>query len=154
MPVRFFIALVSTIATLSILYACSSFTSLPARHPADAGLSHTRPICVDCHEARSDQLAFVDFNHTPTFATTHRLVASRSAQICAMCHQQSFCNECHATGVELKPSLKNQSDTYREMPHRGDYQSRHRIDGRVDPTSCYRCHGNPKTAQTCRPCHG
>ena len=154
MPVRFFFALISTVATLSILYACSSLTPLPARHPADADLGRTRPLCVDCHEARSDKLVFADFNHTPTFATTHRLVASRSAQVCAMCHQQSFCNDCHATGVELKPSQKEQSDTFAGMPHRGDFQSRHRIDGKGDPTSCYRCHGNPKTARTCAPCHG
>ncbi|PKN12783.1 MAG: cytochrome C [Deltaproteobacteria bacterium HGW-Deltaproteobacteria-4] len=154
MPVRFLIALVTTVATLGVLYACSSSNYLPAQHPADVGLSHIRPICVDCHESRSDKLAYADFNHTPTFATTHRSVASRSAQVCAMCHQQSFCNECHATGIELKPSLKNQSETFRGMPHRGDYQSRHVIDGRLDPTSCYRCHGNPKASETCRPCHG
>jgi len=154
MPVRFFTALVTTVATLSILYACASSTNFPAQHPDAAELARTRPICVDCHEARSEKLAFADFNHTPLFATTHNLIASRSVQVCTMCHQQSFCSDCHATGVELKPSLKNQSDTYRGMPHRGDYQSRHRIDGRFDPTSCYRCHGNPKTSQTCRPCHG
>jgi hypothetical protein len=26
------------------------------------------------------------------------------------------------------------------MPHTGDYLSRHRIDGRLDPVSCRRCH--------------
>jgi len=153
MPLRFFIALVTMIAALSVLYACSSPNYLPAQHPADAGLDGNRPICIDCHDARNDKLAFADFNHTPTFATTHRSIASRNAQVCALCHQQSFCNDCHATGIELKPSLKDQSDTYRGMPHRGDYQSRHIIDGRLDPTSCYRCHGNPKAARTCAPCH-
>lgn len=153
MPVRFFIALVTTVALLSILYACSSSTYLPARHPSDAELGRTRPNCVDCHEARTDKLAFADFNHTPLFATTHGPLASRKAQVCALCHQQSFCSDCHASRVELKPSEKDQSDTYKGMPHRGDYQSRHRIDGRIDPTSCYRCHGNPKTARTCAPCH-
>lgn len=154
MPVRFFIALLSTAAMLGCLYACAASTALPAHHPAEAELGRTRPICVDCHEARSAKLAFADFNHTPLFASTHRAVASHNARICAMCHEQSFCNNCHATGVELKPSLKDQSDTFVGMPHRGDFQSRHRIDGKVDPTSCYRCHGNPKSARTCLPCHG
>lgn len=153
MPLRFFMALVTTIVTLATLYACSSSSYLPAQHPSEAELGRTRPICVDCHEARSDKLAFADFNHTPLFATTHRAVASRNAQVCALCHQQSFCNDCHASRAELKPSLKNQSDTYRGMPHRGDYQSRHIIDGRIDPTSCYRCHGNPQASRTCAPCH-
>jgi hypothetical protein len=71
-----------------------------------------------------------------------------------MCHQQSFCNDCHATYVELKPSIKNQDATYRRSPHRGDWLSRHRIEGSLDPTSCIRCHRNPKTATTCAPCHG
>jgi hypothetical protein len=70
-----------------------------------------------------------------------------------MCHQTSFCNDCHATRVELKPSERHKTETYRRMPHRGNYLARHRIDGRVDPTSCFRCHGNPKTARTCSPCH-
>jgi hypothetical protein len=71
-----------------------------------------------------------------------------------MCHQQQFCDECHGVRVEEKPSAKNKTSTFRRTPHRGDYLSRHRIDGRVDPTSCFRCHGNPKTAETCAPCHG
>jgi hypothetical protein len=71
-----------------------------------------------------------------------------------MCHQPSYCDTCHGVGVELKPSLKNQTRTNRRMPHRGDYLSRHRIDGRMDPVSCLRCHANRKTAKTCRPCHG
>jgi hypothetical protein len=71
-----------------------------------------------------------------------------------MCHKQSACDECHGVWVELKPSLKDQTSNYRRMPHRGDYLSRHAIDGRINPASCYRCHGNPETARTCRPCHG
>ena len=92
--------------------------------------------------------------HTADFGKSHRPEATQGEAVCAMCHQTSFCNDCHATRVELKPSLKNQTETYRSMPHRGDYLSRHRIDGRVDPTSCFRCHGNPKSARTCANCHG
>jgi hypothetical protein len=39
------------------------------------------------------------------------------------------------------------------MPHRGDYVTRHRIDGRIDPTACFRCHGSPKRAKLCASCH-
>jgi hypothetical protein len=31
--------------------------------------------------------------------------------------------------------------------------TRHRIDGRINPTKCFRCHGAPKTARSCTPCH-
>jgi len=157
MPKRLFFVLAVLILPLSLLYACAGLESgyvFPTQHPPEAELGSNRPMCTDCHDQRDDHLAYVDFNHTAFFTESHRTVAGRSAQVCAMCHQQSFCNSCHATGIELKPSIKDQSDTYRRMPHRGDYLTRHKMDGRLDPTSCYRCHGNPKAARTCAPCHG
>ncbi|MDT8420433.1 MAG: cytochrome C [Desulfuromonadales bacterium] len=142
---------------LALLAACATLQGgyrLPVQHPADAGLGNTPPNCVDCHEARDETLAYERFNHTAYFSDRHRQAAYQSEQICALCHQPSYCNDCHATRVELKPSIKNQSDSFKRMPHRGDYLSRHRIDGRIDPTSCFRCHGNPKSAATCVSCHG
>lgn len=154
MPGRLLAAL--SILALSLLFACSAqrTSNLPLQHPAEAELGRQRPICTDCHAARSATLAYAEFNHDPLFAEGHRSVASRSSRVCTLCHQQSFCNDCHATRVELNPALKNQTDTDRRLPHRGDFLTRHKIDGRIDPTSCYRCHGNPKAARTCAPCHG
>lgn len=139
------------------LAACAVHTQsyqVPAQHPEDSGIGKLPPICVDCHEASAEHFNWQQFNHNAFFAENHRQVAYRNNQVCEMCHQTSFCNDCHATGIELKPSLKNQTETYRRSPHRGDYLSRHRIDGRVDPTSCFRCHGNPKASETCARCHG
>ncbi len=139
------------------LAACAALDSgrdLPTKHVSPAVLGFNPTNCTDCHDARDEKLPFGDFVHTATWGQTHRLRAGQNEAVCAMCHQTSFCNDCHNTGSELTPSLKNQADTYRQMPHRGDYLSRHRIDGRVDPTSCFRCHGNPKSAQTCAACHG
>jgi hypothetical protein len=28
------------------------------------------------------------------------------------------------------------------------------MDGRINPISCFRCHGNPKSSRTCIRCHG
>jgi len=137
--------------------ACAALDSglnFPARHQTAADLGEKPKLCTNCHEARGEKLAFGSFNHTATWLQSHRQQAIQHEAVCSMCHQTSYCNDCHATRVELKPSLKNQDKTYRQMPHRGDYLSRHRIDGRVDPTSCFRCHGNPKTAKTCVRCHG
>jgi hypothetical protein len=152
-------SLLSTLTLLAVLLlvaACAGLQSsamLPARHP-DAGELGTSPkICTECHE-RGEELAFERYVHTADFGKSHRPEATQGEAVCAMCHQTSFCNDCHATRVELKPSIKNQAETYRSMPHRGDYLSRHRLEGRVDPTSCFRCHGNPKAAQTCVRCHG
>jgi len=157
MSMRCGVVLAILASSLLVLAACTVQTNgwlVPSQHPPEADLGRNRPMCTDCHEARGDHLVFSELNHTPYFSESHRGVAARDARVCAMCHQASFCNTCHATGVELKPSLKNQSDTFSRMPHRGDYLSRHRIDGRADPGSCYRCHGNPKAARTCAPCHG
>ena len=141
--------------TLGFLAACASLKSgfvPPAQHPMEVGPGS--PTCTECHDASSEDVNFQRYNHTPYFVDNHRPEAYQNAQLCSMCHQTSFCNDCHATRIELKPSIKDQTGTYRRMPHRGDYLSRHRMDGRTDPTSCFRCHGNPKTARTCASCHG
>jgi hypothetical protein len=152
-------SILSTLTLLAILLlvaACTglqSRSSLPVRHPNAAELTVSPKVCTDCHE-RGEDLQYERYVHTAYFGSDHRAPATQNEAVCAMCHQTSFCNDCHATRVELKPSLKNQSETYRSMPHRGDYLSRHRIDGRIDPTTCFRCHGNPKSAKTCANCHG
>ena len=152
--------IVKTLLPLSLLVvllvACTTPKGgflVPSQHPPEAELGARRPVCTDCHERRGT-LAFEEFDHTPFFTSGHRGVASRQAAVCSMCHQPSFCNDCHATAVELKPTERRPTETFRAAPHRGDYLTRHKIEGRIDPTSCFRCHGNPKTARTCVPCHG
>ena len=151
-----FLSILILLAVVSLVAACASLQSSyapPAKHPSAADLGEEPKVCTDCHQ-RGERVAYERFVHNADFGMNHRPEATQGEQVCAMCHQTSFCNDCHATRVELKPSLKNQTETYRSAPHRGDYLSRHRIDGRVDPTSCFRCHGNPKSARTCANCHG
>ena len=142
--------------TVALLAACASTPAyrLPAKHPPIYELGDRREFCTKCHGYKKTPVDFERYNHTPLFTESHRLVAYQDQRICALCHEQSFCNDSHVTHTELKPSLKNQTENYRRMQHRGEYLSRHRIDGRLDPTSCFRCHGSPRTAETCRPCHG
>lgn len=138
-----------------LLLACVSMKSgldLPAKHPF-ALEKGKRPVCTECHEARDKHLDYQRFVHTAYFMNNHRQEAYQYRQVCAMCHDTSFCNDCHATRVELKPSIKNETENYRQLPHRGDYLSRHMIDGRIDPTSCFRCHGNPQASRICNSCH-
>lgn len=146
------------ILLLLSLAACAALDNgleIPLRHLSAVDLDGQDPkMCTDCHDARGEKIAFGSFNHNSTWTQTHRQRAYQNEAICSMCHQTSFCNDCHATRVELKPSEKNPDKTSLNMPHRGDYLSRHRIDGRIDPTSCRRCHSNPKTSRTCAPCHG
>lgn len=136
------------------LAACAAVYQLPAKHPAEADLGNKLPICTDCHESSDENITYELFSHTVTWGENHRFAAYQQEQVCSMCHQQSYCNDCHGVPMELKPSTRYPDQPYRQMPHRGDYLSRHRIEGRMNPTSCFRCHGNPKTAETCAPCHG
>jgi hypothetical protein len=153
---RMIAALMMT-ALLALVVACAALDSGHTQlftHPSAAELGVRPKICSECHEGVTEPIPFARFDHTPFFADNHRMEAYQYEQTCRGCHQVSFCNDCHATRVELKPSDRNPTDTDRRMPHRGDYLSRHRIDGRMDPMSCFRCHGNPKTARTCVSCHG
>lgn len=142
-------------AVAALIVACAAGTGywqVPARHYQDP--EEDLRQCLDCHESAEGEFPYGRFVHTVYFAENHGPVARQHQQVCAMCHAPSYCDACHGVGIELKPSLRNQTQTGRRTPHRGDYLSRHRIDGRMDPVSCIRCHGNPKTTRTCKPCHG
>ena len=149
------IVAVAAILIMSFLAACAAFSNyqLPATHPRIFELGERREFCTKCHGFKTEPIDFERYNHTAQFTDTHRMVAYQDDRICALCHDQSFCSDCHGR-VEMKPSLKDQTRNYSRMQHRGDYLSRHRIDGRMDPSSCFRCHGSPGTSGTCQPCHG
>lgn len=151
----------NTTAALLIAFgltACAALKgsyNVPAAHPEQ--LPKGRPTCSaeSCHGVTNEGLPYWRFDHTVSFAEgVHRNEAYQQGRVCGMCHEQKFCNDCHVTRSELKPSDRNPSDTYRVYPHRGDYLTRHRIDARVDPMPCFRCHGNPKSSKACTPCHG
>jgi hypothetical protein len=125
---------------------------LPATHPVK--LSGPPPVCAKCHETQEKGVPYARYNHTSDFGTRHRLTAFGNERTCKMCHQPTFCSDCHAARTELKPSTRFPDKTTRRFPHRGDYLSRHQVDGRLNPASCIRCHGTSATSQRCRRCHG
>lgn len=139
-----------------VLAACTALKGgygVPAKHPEK--LSGRAPLCSACHKDASGSLVYQSFDHTFSFNEAgHGVQARQQELVCAMCHDQSACSDCHANRLELKPSTRHFSAPYRQMPHRGDYRTRHQIDGRLDPVSCLNCHGNPKAAVSCAPCHG
>lgn len=147
---------IALLAAMVPLAACSWMfspeTSLPGRHPFDLG--EGRALCGECHEGRIKGVGkpFASFSHSPEFVRNHRLRAARDEQVCVLCHHGSFCNDCHAGKTEIKPSVKLGNRPDRELIHRGDYVSLHMIDGKSDPTSCYRCHGRANN-EKCAACH-
>ena len=135
--------------------ACAVFRAdflPPGLHPEP--LAAKRPQCTDCHDKTDEYFPYMKFNHDLFFVENHRVQALSGKSSCTMCHKDSFCSECHGGRLELKPSIRKPGDTHRRIPHRGDYLTRHQIEGRINPVSCYRCHGNPGNAERCAKCHG
>lgn len=126
------------------LYACANTASVAKVHPMETkGL----PDCTECH---SDSWGAL--NHKAAdFYKKHKFYAGQQ-YACASCHEQSFCSDCHAHKEEIKPSDKFKDSPERALPHRGDYLSQHKIDGRVDPASCVKCHGRQNN-ERCKTCH-
>lgn len=133
-----------SIAFAVVLYACAGTASLAKKHPKEIAQA---PICSDCHTDWRTSM-----NHTSDYITRHKFYAAQQKQVCDLCHKESFCADCHANKEELKPSDKYKDSPERALPHRGDYLTQHKIDGRINPASCFPCHGRQNNAR-CRVCH-
>ncbi len=147
----FFLAAV----VLALAAGCSSLSqtgSVPPKHPEE--LAARSIDCRECHEEVSTGALkpYASFRHSRVFLNQHSVYASQGQNLCASCHGPSFCQTCHVRKEELKPNTKMGDRPDRILPHRGDYIALHRIDGRLDPGSCFGCHGN-KNDTRCRSCH-
>ena len=129
---------------LVVLVACATKQSVALKHPMEI---EGMPRCSDCH---TDGRAALD--HRPDFITRHKFYASQQSSSCELCHVQSFCADCHANKEELRPSDKYKDAPTRSMPHRGDYLNQHKIDGKINPASCFPCHGRQNN-ERCKACH-
>ena len=141
---------------IMILAACAQMKAipgLPASHPES--LAEGQQVsCAECHEdqQKGTMKAFDAFSHTPSFVKNHRFYASSDERLCSSCHKSSFCTDCHTNKTEIKPSLLYGNRPDRELPHRGNYMTLHKIEGKLDPSSCYRCHGRSNN-ERCIACH-
>lgn len=130
---------------LCFLYACANTNSIQVIHPMEV-----RGI-PDCNECHTDSYALL--NHKSSdFFKKHGFYASNSRLACSSCHSEGFCSDCHAHKEEIKPADKFADSPDRMLPHRGDYLSQHKIDGKIDPSSCVKCHGRQNN-QRCVSCH-
>ena len=135
---------VTTAIIAGLLFACATTASLPAKHPLEV---QGMPLCSDCHTDGRTSL-----DHRQDWNSRHKFQAAQQQRTCELCHAQSFCADCHANKEELKPSDKYKDAPQRTMPHRGDYLNQHKIDGKVNPASCMKCHGRQNN-ERCRSCH-
>ncbi len=107
--------------------------------------------CLACHEDMTDYelKPITQFSHQGDFLKNHKEYAQADVSLCAQCHQQSFCADCHSKLEELKPSLKYPERLDRAFIHRGDWITVHRIEAESDSTLCLRCHDG----KSCSDCH-
>jgi hypothetical protein len=144
------------IGLVCIIASCAqmkSLPNLPASHPEALAIGQ-QTNCSECHEdqEKGTMKGMGSFSHTPAFVKNHRFYAAVDDRLCATCHQGSFCNTCHTNKVEMKPSVRYGNRPDRELPHRGNFLTMHRIEGKLDPASCYRCHGRGNN-ERCTACH-
>ena len=127
------------------LYAPAATAESAMKHPTEVEVP---ALCSTCHQDWRGAL-----DHTAEFGKfRHRFMAQQYGDSCKVCHVESFCSDCHAHREFLKPSDKFKDSPERDLPHRGDYINQHKIDGRVDPTSCMKCHGRQNN-ERCKTCH-
>ncbi|MBI4913493.1 MAG: cytochrome C [Acidobacteria bacterium] len=139
-----------TFAACGLLSPQASFART---HPE--GLSAGRPLCSECHSNETMKggfKTFASFDHTPSFVGNHRSQAIQDSASCATCHAPAFCTDCHGGKVAMSPSVKLGDRPDRISPHRGSYLSLHRLEARMDPTGCYKCHGRANNDK-CAACH-
>ena len=138
------------------LVACAGMKGTPNGYSSHADyISAGQQIsCSECHEdqQKGTMKSFASFNHSAVFVKNHGHYAATDDRLCASCHKSSFCTDCHTNKTEIKPSLLYGNRPDRELPHRGNYMTLHKIEGKLDPSSCYRCHGRSNN-ERCMACH-
>jgi len=155
-PIQSRFTVLAVAGLFMVLAACAQMNAipgLPSSHPESLAVGQ-QVSCSECHEdqQKGTLKAFNAFSHTPSFVKNHRFYASSDERLCSSCHKSSFCNDCHTNQVEMKPSIKYGNRPDRELPHRGNYMTMHKIEGKLDPASCYRCHGRANN-ERCINCH-
>ncbi len=146
-------ALVLSFFSLVACNLLSPEASMARTHPQELGSG--RPMCTECHEnepMKGSLKLYGALNHTPSFVKDHKFAANQDLQSCASCHSQASCSDCHTGKGVISPALKLSDRPDRMSPHRGGYLAIHRIEGKLDPTGCFKCHGRANN-QLCTTCH-
>lgn len=150
------ILLLAAAGLLAIIVSCAQMKTIPALSPThpEALAIGQHVNCAECHEdtQKGTMKAYNAFSHSQSFAKNHRFYAVSDDRLCTTCHKSSFCNDCHTNKTEMKPSTIYGYRPDRQMQHRGNFVTMHKIEGKLDPASCYRCHGRANNDK-CVGCH-
>lgn len=144
---------VATRAALPTMRQCFECHAPPAVGLASAPVASAPSTCETCHLADPDGVLTTRFDdggwmnpprwmagmrHDHEWLVRHRWVAADSGPMCAECHRESDCTDCH--DGRIRPL----------RVHPGDYLSTHPVAARRDEPRCTSCH---TVAQFCTECH-
>ncbi len=113
--------------------------------------------CATCHPSGSDGRLLTEIGDDPAadellprgtsawgaehdlaFVQDHSGIAKTNPELCASCHDDTFCQDCHAGPI--RPLRL----------HAADYLNGHAVDARANAQDCSSCH---RTQTECRSCH-
>lgn len=110
-----------------------------------------RGQCGPCHEghdvARLLPVTFMP--HDANWTRQHGASARSGQAVCASCHAQKQCDDCHNTAQVLSIEMRRPEEFERNFVHSGDFMTRHGFEARQNPSKCSTCH----TPQSCDGCH-
>jgi hypothetical protein len=123
------------------------------------------PECLSCHQKQWDAMEcghcheslhlyplkpVSDFSHSGDFLRSHARIAANRPDLCAQCHTQPYCANCHdPAAARFRPPIRWPEEVEKRFIHRGDYVGRHAIEARTAGDQCVRCHAR----QDCVGCH-
>lgn len=114
-----------------------------------------RTECGPCHDA-SDVRRLLPTSflaHDAAWLRHHGAEAAQSEALCASCHAQKECDDCHDLSQSLPRELRRPDDLDRERVHPPDFLSRHSLEASSQPARCATCHA-PASCDGCHVEHG
>lgn len=109
-------------------------------------------LCAKCHRgmASAGLSKLSGYSHKDNFLKEHGEYARQNTRVCAQCHTQTFCIECHDKKKSgIKPSFKYPEKVSANFIHRGDWITLHRIEAKTGELMCLKCHAKTD----CSSCH-
>ncbi|HHH11629.1 MAG TPA: cytochrome c family protein [Sorangium sp.] len=117
-----------------------------------AAQGKAKGACVTCHLTEPSGVLQTSFStgtmqppdwlhnaaHTTDWLARHKMVAGANSALCASCHTESFCSDCHDGRVRPRNI------------HPNDWLSMHAQSARQDNPRCVSCH---QTQTFCADCH-
>jgi predicted CXXCH cytochrome family protein len=108
-------------------------------------------VCSACHVNLIEEgtLPASHLVHEGDWLREHGTRAASAGDLCAACHGERFCADCHGAAVPALPARARLDDPLQASVHRAGFRARHALEARAAAGSCTTCHSQA----TCADCH-